>query len=381
MISPSPVVAEIPRPRSEPAALTPGAEQSDLRDTIRGLLGRHSDIEQVRVAAASDRGHSPRLWRTLVEDMSVTTMAVPEHRGGLGYGMVELAIVLEECGRALVCEPVYSSAVLGAHALLSTDSPENDELVSGVLDGHLLATVSALNTTTDHLHADSTPTGWSLHGEATHLVGGGTADIIVVSAQCPDGRRIFAVPPKAATVRTERRVLDPTRRQADVAFDHCPAIALTQVDTTEETASRLRDLATLALACENTGIVDRLLEMTVEYVQTRHQFGRPIGSFQAVKHRLADLLVALERARSASRYAAAAYAEEPGTASLAVAVAGAVCTDAVVQAAAEAVQLHGGVGFTWEHPAHSYFRRAMGNEAIQGDSRAHRARIATLIGI
>ena len=213
------------------------------------------------------------------------------------------------------------------------------------------------------------------------MVGGGAADIIVVSAQCPDGRRLFAVPPNAATVRTERRVLDPTRRQADVAFDHCPAIALTQVDTTEQMASRLRDLAALALACENTGIVDRLLEMTVEYVQTRHQFGRPIGSFQAVKHRLADLLVALERGRSASRYAAAAYAEDPGSASLAVAVAGAVCTDAVVQAASEAVQLHGGVGFTWEHPAHSYFRRAMGNEAIQGDSRVHRARIATLIGI
>jgi acyl-CoA dehydrogenase len=295
--------------------------------------------------------------------------------------MVELGIALEECGRALACEPVYTSAVLGVQALLSADPGQDADLLAGVLDGSLLATVSALSATTDHVHAESTPTGWLLHGTATHLVSGGNADVAVVSAQCPDGRRLFATQPDAQLARTERRVLDPTRRRADLTFDRCPAIALTDVDVTEATAARLGELATLALACENTGIVDRLLEMTVDYARTRHQFGRPIGSFQAVKHRLADLLVTLERARSASRYAAAIYAQNPGSASLAVAVAGAVCTDAAVHAAAEAIQLHGGVGFTWEHPAHSYFRRAMGNEALQGDSRAHRARIATLIGI
>ncbi|WP_330252152.1 acyl-CoA/acyl-ACP dehydrogenase [Nocardia sp. NBC_00565] len=372
---------EVPWPRTDPPALTPGPEQSELRAAIRGLLAKHSGIEQVRTAASAELGYSPQLWKTLVDDMSVTTLAVPENRGGLGYGMVELGIVLEECGRALACEPVYTSAVLGVHALLSADPIQDADLLAGVLDGSLLATVSALSATTDHVHAESTRTGWLLHGTATHLVGGGNADIAVVSAQCPDGRRLFATQPGAPLVRTERRVLDPTRRRADLTFDQCPAIALTDVDATEATAARLGELATLALACENTGIVDRLLEMTVEYVRTRHQFGRPIGSFQAVKHRLADLLVTLERARSASRYAAAIYAQDPGSASLAVAVAGAVCTDAAVHAAAEAIQLHGGVGFTWEHPAHSYFRRAMGNEALQGDSRAQRARIGTLIGI
>ncbi|MFQ6392793.1 acyl-CoA dehydrogenase family protein [Nocardia sp. KC 131] len=372
---------EVPWPHADPPALTPGPEQTELRAAIRGLLAKHSGIEQVRTVISTDLGYSPQLWRTLVGDMSVTTLAVPEDRGGLGYGMVELGIALEECGRALACEPVYTSAVLGVHALLSADPGQDADLLAGVLDGSLLATVSALSATTDHVHAESTPTGWLLHGTATHLVSGGNADVAVVSAQCPDGRRLFATQPDAQLARTERRVLDPTRRRADLTFDRCPAIALTDVDATEATAARLGELATLALACENTGIVDRLLEMTVDYARTRHQFGRPIGSFQAVKHRLADLLVTLERARSASRYAAAIYAQDPGSASLAVAVAGAVCTDAAVHAAAEAIQLHGGVGFTWEHPAHSYFRRAMGNEALQGDSRAHRARIATLIGI
>lgn len=372
---------ELPWPHTDPPALTPGPEQSELRAAIRGLLAKHSGIEQVRTVASTELGYSPQLWKTLVDEMSVTTLAVPEDRGGLGYGMVEMGIVLEECGRALACEPVYTSAVLGVHALLSADPIQDADLLAGVLDGSLLTTVSALSATTDHVRAESTPTGWLLHGTATHLMSGGSADVAVVSAQCPDGRRLFATQPGASLVRTERRVLDPTRRRADLTFDRCPAIALTDVDAAEATGARLGELATLALACENTGIVDRLLEMTVEYVQTRHQFGRPIGSFQAVKHRLADLLVTLERARSASRYAAAIYAQDPGSASLAVAVAGAVCTDAAVHTAAEAIQLHGGVGFTWEHSTHSYFRRAMGNEALQGDSRAHRARIATLLGL
>jgi len=179
----------------------------------------------------------------------------------------------------------------------------------------------------------------------------------------------------------EREVVDPTRRQADLTVAEVPAVPVVGADDYARVCTRIHDLRTLAIAFENTGIVDALLEMTVEYVKTRHQFGRPIGSFQAVKHRLADVLVLLERARSAIRYAASVYDEAPDTARLAIAVAGAVCTDAAIDAAAEAVQLHGGVGFTWEHPAHSYFRRALGNEAVQGDSRTHRARIAELIGI
>ena len=376
----SAAVAEHPWPRSEPPGLSPDPEQVQLRESLRGLLGKYSDIEQVRTAADTGPGYSPQLWRTLVDEMSVTSLAVPEHHGGLGYGTAELAVVLEECGRALVCEPVYSSAVLGTHALLAAPEAEGNPLPD-VLAGNLVATMSSLDPATDNLRGTSNPHGWRVDGTVAHLTGGGSADIVITSAETAGGPRLFALRPPDDAVRTELRVLDPTRRQADLTVRDCPAVALTAPDTTPAVRARLRDLATLALACENTGIVERLLDMTVEYAGTRHQFDRAIGSFQAVKHRLADLLVSLERARSASRYAAALYAEDPDSARLAVAVAGAVCTDAAVHAAAEAVQLHGGVGFTWEHPAHSYFRRALGNEAAQGDARTHRARVAALIGV
>lgn len=376
----SAAVAEHPWPRSEPPGLSPDPERVQLRESLRGLLGKYSDIEQVRAAADTGPGYSPQLWRTLVDEMSVTGLAVPERHGGLGYGTAELAVVLEECGRALVCEPVYSSAVLGTHALLAAPEAEGNPLPE-VLAGNLVATMSSLDPATDNLRGTSNPDGWRIDGTVTHLIGGRSADIVIASAETADGPRLFALRPPDDAVRTELRVLDPTRRQADLTVRDCPAVALTAPDTTPAVRARLHDLATLALACENTGIVERLLDMTVEYAVTRHQFGRAIGSFQAVKHRLADLLVSLERARSASRYAAALYAEDPDSARLAVAVAGAVCTDAAVHAAAEAVQLHGGVGFTWEHPAHSYFRRVLGNEAAQGDARTHRARVAALIGV
>ncbi|MGW5515657.1 acyl-CoA dehydrogenase family protein [Nocardia africana] len=381
MSAPQVNVGEVRWPHSEPAGFIPGPEQSALRESLRALLAKRGDIAQVRRASSTERGYSASLWRALVDDMSVTALAASEDRGGLGYGVAQLATILEECGRALVCEPVYSSAVLGVQALLLTRPGDDDLLLAGVLAGDLLATVSALDTTTDDLRAVRTSAGWVVDGTVTHLVCGGTADVIVASAHCSDGRRLFAVRPGEDCVRTERVVLDPTRRQADVVLRAAPGVVLTVPEGTATAATRLRDLATLALASENTGIIDMLLETTVSYVSTRRQFDRAIGSFQAVKHRLADLLVLLERARSASRYAAAAYAEDPDAARLAVAVAGAVCTDAAVQTAAEAVQLHGGIGFTWEHPAHSYFRRVMGNEAAQGGSRAHRGTIAALVGL
>ncbi|WP_213575298.1 acyl-CoA dehydrogenase family protein [Rhodococcus sp. USK13] len=372
---------EAPWPRSEPSTLTPGVEQTQLREAIRGLLTKWSGIEQVRAAAETAVGYSPDLWRRLVEDMSITALAVPEDRGGLGYGMVEFGIILEECGRNLVCEPVYTSAVVGMSALLAATADDISDLLGNVLEGTMIATATSLTPATDDVQASEAGDAWTLTGMATHVLGGVGADVVILSANTASGRRLFVTTAGDHLVPSEREVIDPTRRQADLTLRQAPALALTTAADHDQVCTQLLDLATLALACENTGIVDALLEMTVQYVQTRHQFGRPIGSFQAIKHRLADVLVELERARSACRYAAAVYDEDPATARLAIAVAGSVCTDAALYAAAETVQLHGGVGFTWEHPAHSYFRRAMGNEALQGDSRVHRARIASLIGI
>ncbi|GGG26104.1 acyl-CoA dehydrogenase [Rhodococcoides trifolii] len=372
---------EVPWPRSEPSALTPGDEQAQLRDAVRGLLAKHSGIAQVRASSTDPLGYSASLWNRLADDMSVASLAVPENRGGLGYGMVELGIILEECGRSIAPEPVYSSAALGVHALLAATEPGLDDLLAASLTGSIVVAVSALTPESDALVAQRGTDGWTVSGTAQHVIGGAEAHLVVVSADCSDGRRLFAVHSDDRISSRNLRTIDPTRRQADLTVDDASATALSSPDTTDRICSSLVELGTLALASENTGIADALLEMTVDYVKNRQQFGRPIGSFQAVKHRLADALLALERARSASRYAAAVYDENPSDASLAIAVAGAVCTDAAVLVASEAVQLHGGIGFTWEHPAQSFYRRAMGNEALQGDSRKHRNRIADLIGV
>ncbi|MGY3555586.1 acyl-CoA dehydrogenase family protein [Williamsia sp. R60] len=370
-----------PWPRSEPPALTPGAEQRGLRSAVRGLLTKHSDVASTRDIAETEPGFSRDLWGRLVDEMSVAALAVPESNGGLGYGTVELGIILEECGRALICEPVLSSAIVGTQALLlgAADGAVAPLLAQAVDDG-LVVAVSTLDPVHDGVRAEKTDGQWSLVGRATHVVAGNAADVVVVSAEAPDGRQIFAAGAET-TSRIDRKVIDPTRRQTDIVFEGVSALPLIGTADVETFRTRIADLTTLALACENTGMTDRLLELTLDHVATREQFGRPIGSFQAIKHRLADLLMTLESARSASRYAAAVYADDPDDARLAVAVAGAVCTDAAIEAASEAIQLHGGVGFTWEHPVHSYFRRALGNEALQGDSRSHRARIAELIGI
>ncbi|OZC96640.1 acyl-CoA dehydrogenase [Rhodococcus sp. 06-221-2] len=370
--------AQAPWPRSEPSALTPGSEQAEIREAIRGVLAKYSTIEQVRASADSDPGYSVELWKRLVDDMSVTAMAVPEELGGLGYGMVELGIIVEECGRALVVEPVYQHAAVGVRAMMEAG---NSDLLEDILGGTTVAAVSALSAESDDVDADRTDDGWVLSGQVRFIVGGGAADLVVVSARGPDGIALFGVSASNSSALHDRRVVDSTRRQADISFDRAPATLLVSVDGAGDAIARIQDVATLALACENTGIADALLQMTLEHVKTRHQFGRPIGSFQAIKHRLADMLVELERARSAARYAAAVHDEDPDEARLAIAVAGAVCSDAAVHAAHEAVQLHGGVGFTWEHSAHSYFRRVLGNEALQGDSRAHRARIADLLAV
>jgi alkylation response protein AidB-like acyl-CoA dehydrogenase len=356
-----------PWPEAEPAGLIPGPEQADLRSAVRAVLARHG---------GRDEGTPTALWRALVDDMAVTMLSVPEIRGGLGYGMTDMAVVLEECGRALVSEPVLFGAGVGVHALLLAPAGTVDAMVSGALAGELRVAVHLPVITADHL-AD----GWGLSGVATDIVHGASADVVVVGAHTADGARVFAVPLSDAVRAEPRTVIDPTRPRADVHLDSAAASVLTEV---ADTASALDDLtarATIGLASEHTGIADRMLEMTVEYVTTRQQFGRPVGSFQAVKHRLADLLLSLERARSASRFAAALYDSSPDRAALAVAIAGAVCTEVASESVAEAVQLHGGVGFTWEHQAHRYFRRATGDEALLGDAVYHRRRIADLIGL
>ena len=373
-----------PWPLADASALAPVPEHEDLRKVMRDILETHASHEQVRRAAESPQGYSPDLWSLLNDEMNVGTLAVPEDQGGLGFGIGVLAVILEEAGRALLPEPLLTSAVLGVHAVLAAPSDSVPaDIVTGVLEGRLVVTVAAEASADSALTASDEAGALTVSGRIGRVLLGETADLVVVSAKCLGEESLYLVDLRGHGVagRTALEVLDLTRRQARIDLDSAPAYLLAGRGDAAPALAELATLATVALAAEHVGMIEAMLEMTTEYVGQRHQFGRPLGSFQAIKHRLADMLVDLERARSAARYAAAMFDEDPVSVDLPAAVAGVICTDAVIRVAHETVQLHGGIGFTWEHPAHFFVRRALGDEATFGTARAQRALIAELLGV
>ncbi|REK73999.1 acyl-CoA dehydrogenase [Aeromicrobium endophyticum] len=349
--------------------MTPLAEHADLRDIARSLLSRAADHEQVRAAAASSRGWSEALWSRLNDELAVGAMLVPETLGGAGFGLRDVVVILEEAGAALLPEPILFSAVLAASALAAAEDPASvGDLLAGVVAGSTIGTVclGAVDLTVEGRH---------LTGTLPRVVAGAEADVVVLRS----GEGVHAVALDGAGVAVRPlEVMDSTRRQAEIVLDGAESVLLSDGAGAEREWGRLARTATISSAAEHVGIIGRQLASTVEYVGQRQQFGRAIGSFQAVKHRLADLAVDLERARSAVAYAAALHDEDPD-AELPAAVAGAVATDAVVRAVHEAVQLHGGIGFTWEHPAHLYVRRALGDEGLFGSARRRREDVAALV--
>ncbi|WP_046470202.1 acyl-CoA dehydrogenase family protein [Allosalinactinospora lopnorensis] len=370
-----------PWPEASPSLLAPVAEHADLRAVVRQILDDHASHEKVRVSAESPLGYAPELWKLLNQEMSLSALAVPEARGGLGYGLRELGVVLEECGRALVCEPVLASAVLGVQSLLRAPEGVAEELLQPAVRGDVVVTMAPL----EPGHVDAVAVGgdgWAVHGRLPRVLQGGAADAVMLLAGTEAGPALFAVDLRDAPVRREElTTIDLRRRQAALIFEGASAALLVPPERAHEATAVLHDLARASLACEHVGVVDRMLSMTLDHVSQRHQFGRPLGSFQVIKHRLADMLVDLERSRSAARYAASVWTDDPKGASLAADVAAAVCTEATLRATADAVQLHGGIAFTWEHEAHYYVRRALGDEPLFGDARGARARIAEQVGV
>ncbi len=377
--------AEAGRPWSIDASipLLPNDEEADLRDAVRSLLTSAGDIEDVRRISESELGYSSQVWTELTTSMAVTTMAVPESDGGLGYGLTYLCTVLEECGRALRPEPVLTSAAVGIPALLLGSGEGLADHRAAALDGRAVVTATPLDSDTDRLAASVIASGeWQVSGTAAHVPHGATAHIAVVTAETETGRRLFAVPLTGDSVtRVTSDSLDPTRPLAVLHLDAAPAIPLSDEGDTVALLSELHARATIAVAAENVGIAAHLLEMTIEYTSSRKQFGRAIASYQAIKHRIADMLLDVERARSAARYAAGVVDTDGNrdAVAFAAAVAGTVCTDAAIRVCTETIQLHGGIGFTWEHPAHNYYRRVLVNEAATGDATTQRTRIASSI--
>lgn len=330
-------------------------EARALRDAVRALLTRRSGPEAVRAAMASPLGYDDKLWSTLCEQIGVAALAIPEHYGGAGAGLAEVCVVLAELGRTLTPAPLLGSAVLCGEALLRTGNDEACErLLPGIAAG---TTLAALAWSDENWSPGLTASVTGLDGRAHYVLDGDLADVLLAVARTADGIGLFEVPVEG--VRRERvTTLDPTRRLAVVDFASSPARRL---DADGFGLGKLLDTAVIAVAAEQVGAAARALELTVEYTKQRRQFGRPIGSFQALKHRMADVHVHVEAARSAL-YAAIVDGDAE-----AVTTAKVVCGEAFSHAAAEMVQLHGGIAITWEHDAHLYFKRAHGTALLFGD--------------
>ena len=373
-------------PEIDPQLLSETEEQRQLRTVLRDFYTEASSPEDVRKHLVTPRGYDEVLWTRLAGEIGVHGLAVPEEYGGSGFTFAELAVALEESGRALYCAPLLPTVALAAPALLhSGDRAACERYLPRIADGTLTATVAGFDADDPdsiNVTAEQGGSGWVLRGRADFVLDGVGADLILVRARTPAGPRLFACEPAPDSChRTPRRVLDETRRQALVEFRGAPAITVGTAEGTEATVSATLDTGRAALAAEQVGGSGHALDATVEFAAQRHQFGRPIGSFQAVKHRLADVLVALEAARSASAYATACTAAASPQLPVAACAAAVVCSETFRLATAEYVQLHGGIGFTWEHPAHLYVRRARSGEVLFGTTDRHRVRLAELIGL
>jgi alkylation response protein AidB-like acyl-CoA dehydrogenase len=364
-------------------------EQEELRRITRQFLEAKSPETEVRRLMDTTEGYDPAVWSQMANELGLQSLIVPEEYGGQGFSYVELTVVLEEMGRALLCAPFYSTVVLATNTLLhSGDEQAKKDYLPGIASGETIATVAytEANGRWDESGIEATATadgaGWKISGEKMFVLDGHTANLIIVAAKTQAGTSLFAVDGAAAGLtRTPLSTMDQTRKQAKLELDGVEGRLIGTDGAGWEVLSRVLDLAVVGLAAEQVGGAQFVLEMAVQYAKDRIQFGRPIGSFQAIKHKCADMLLEVESAKSAAYYAAWCAAELndelPSVASLAKAY----CSEAYFHATAENIQIHGGIGFTWEHPAHLYFKRAKSSELLFGDPTYHRELLAQRIGI
>ena len=346
-------------------------EQEELRRITRQFLESKSPESEVRRLMDTDEGYDPAVWSQMANELGLQSLIIPEEYGGQGFTFVELTVVLEEMGRALLCAPYFSSCVLAASALLhSGDDAAKKEHLPGIASGETIATLAFTepNGKWDESGIEATATkdgdGYKLNGTKMFVLDGAQAGLLIVAAKSDAGVSLFAVDPNGSGVtRTNLATMDQTRKQAKIELADAPATLIGTEGAGWATLERVLDLAAVALAAEQVGGAQKVLETAVQYAKDRVQFGRPIGSFQAIKHKCADMLLEVESAKSAAYYAAWCAAELndelPSVASLAKAY----CSEAYFHAAAENIQIHGGIGFTWEHPAHLYFKRAKSSRA------------------
>jgi len=367
----------------DPALLGETDERAQLRGVLRDFFAATCTPEDVRTHQSINRGYDEALWLRLANEIGVQGLAIPEQYGGSGFTFAELAVVLEESGRSLLCAPLLSTAVLSPYTLLlGADEQACAGYLPAIAAGTLTATVAGFEGHGE-LTAQQRSGCWVGNGSADFVLDGHGADLIVVAADTGDGLSLFACEADSDGLsRTRRQVLDDTRPQALITLRDTSLKPIGRPGLAAELVVRqVLDIGRAALAAEQVGGSAHALDETVSYVMQRRQFGRPIGSFQAVKHRLADLLVEVEAARSAAAFAAACVVSGSDDLPVAASAAQVVCSETFRRATAEYVQLHGGIGFTWEHPAHLYVRRARSSEVLFGTADDHRAHLASLLGM
>jgi alkylation response protein AidB-like acyl-CoA dehydrogenase len=360
-------------------------EQEQFRWALRRFLEDKSPTTEVRRLMETAEGYNPEVWRELSDELALPGIHLPQDYGGAGFGMVELGIVMEELGRSLLCAPYFSSAVLAANAILNAGTEaQKATLLAPIARGERLATlaVTELNGDWDpraiELKATAVSDGYLLEGTKSYVVDGHIAELLVVAARTPPtagraGLALFTVPADARGI--ERRLLktmDATRKLARIDFHGTHADLLGTLDDGARALSRTLDQAAVALANEMVGGAQAVLESAVNYAKLRVQFGRTIGSFQAIKHKCSDMLLDVELAKSAAYAAAQSAAVDDSEWSALACIAKAAASEAYLRAATDCIQIHGGVGFTWDNDTHLWFKRAKSSEVFLGLPSYHR---------
>jgi alkylation response protein AidB-like acyl-CoA dehydrogenase len=382
--------------RSSGPDLLYSEDETDLRGAVRALLEDRAQWRDVLARTETAQTYDTGLWRTLAAEVGAAGLLVPEAQGGAGASYREAAVVAEEVGRAAAPVPFLGSAVVATTALLAAG---DDELLAEVASGAVTAALTVPFAVVGFATVPFATGSGARQVPTVRLDGGGagdaagiyrltgsvagvadalTADVLLIPADSvPYG--LYAVrADEAGITRSPVVSLDMTRQLCDLTLDNVPARLVAGSERAAQAVAAALTAGAGILASEQLGIAERCLELTVAYVKERRQFARPIGSFQAIKHRLADLWVAVVQARAAARYAANCLATGDPDTLVAVALAKATCSDVAVKAGQETVQLHGGIGFTWEHPAHLYLKRAKADSIGFGTADAHRASLAEL---
>ncbi len=360
-------------------------EQEEFRAAVRRFLADRSPTKEVRRLMATDAGWERKGWQALNSELGLCAVRIPEAMGGHGFGFGEHCIVLEEMGRSLLCAPYFASTVLGAGAILNgASAAQQQSLLPAIASGDTVATLAS---TEDNGRWDAAGTAltatkaggaYRLNGHKSFVLDGHTADLIVVLARAPgssgeSGLSLFTVRGDASGLaRRPLATMDQTRKLARLVFDNVEAELLGDEGAGAAPFARTMVEAAVCLSSEMVGGAARLREDALAYAMMRMQFGRPIASFQSMKHKQADMLLEVELAKSAAHYAAAALDEGDADVIATASLAKACASDTYLQTAIHAIQIHGGIGFTWENDTHLWFKRAKASEVLFGDAHLHR---------